>query len=63
MRVNVEALRKQIKQADQLCMDLTLFALSIGCQVIQDEIVCDTDEKERLLADWWSMRINLREQT
>lgn len=53
MRVNVEALRQQTWRAEKLFIDFTLFAISIGCQVVQDEVISDTAAKERLLAAWW----------
>lgn len=53
MRVNVEALRQQMWRAASLFEALHRYALSIGCDVIHDEIICDTAEKERLLANWW----------
>lgn len=52
MIVNVEALRLQAWRAERLYHAFTEYAKSIGCTVIQDEIISD-DRQARLLANWW----------
>ena len=55
MRIDVAALRQQAWRAEKLYADFFAYAKSIGCIVIQDEIVSD-DEQARLLARWWQSK-------
>lgn len=53
MHINPMALRQQMWRAEKLFSDMHRYAEQIGCEFFQDEIICDTEEKSRLLARWW----------
>lgn len=53
MRVRLRDLMQQAWRADKLYSAFDAYARRIGCTVIQDEIICDTDEKAKKLAAWW----------
>jgi hypothetical protein len=53
MRVDVAQLRLQAWRAEKLFTDMRRYAEQIGCEFFQDEIICDTEAKSRLLARWW----------
>lgn len=54
MIVNIPGLRQQAWRAEAFYENMTRYARSIGCVVIQDEVVCDTEEKSRKLAKWYT---------
>jgi len=58
MRVSISALKQQAWRAERLYHSLRQYALGIGCTVLHDEIVCNTEEQARLLAAWWMEHIN-----
>jgi hypothetical protein len=47
-------LMQQIWRANKLFDDMKIYAQSINCEVLPDEIVCNTNEKARRLAKWWT---------
>ena len=53
MRVDVMALRQQAWRAEKVYDEFIAYSESIGCTRFQDEIICDTDEKAKLIARWW----------
>ena len=52
VNVNVNALRQQAWRADKLYVEFIAYAKSVGCTVIQDEIMSD-DNQAKLIARWW----------
>lgn len=53
MRVDVAALRQQAWRTNKLYADLFRYAKSIGCVVVQDEIMSN-EAQARKLAAWWT---------
>jgi len=50
--VNTNQLRQQAWRAESIYKRFLVYAKSLGCSVIHDEIVAD-DEQARHLSRWW----------
>jgi hypothetical protein len=44
---------KRLERAAEEFDNVTQYALQIGCTIVADEIVCHTEEQERLLLARW----------
>lgn len=59
MRIDVAQFTQQQARARQLGDEFIAYAQSIGCTVIQDEII--TDERQgQLLTKWWQAKTDGR---
>lgn len=52
--INVDALKQQMWRSSTLYTSMYAYARRIGCTVIHDEIVCNTEEQSRKMAAWWT---------